>query len=117
MPENDLKQLAKAVKNKDINKLKSNPIFILQFLFSFIILLFCIVSLLLRRFKDNETILWSIMMGILGTYTPTSHLNDSKQATSQTQSTNPIPTLTMRDKKNNDDNSALQTSSVDYYSV
>jgi hypothetical protein len=102
---NDIKQLVKAVKNKDTKKLKANPIFIIQLIFSSVLLAFCLIALFTRRFKDNETILWSVITGILGTYAPTSHINEPKPAALP-----PVPNLNTREKSED-------YGSVDYYSV
>lgn len=111
---NDIKQLVKAVKEKDTKKLKANPIFIIQLIFSSVLMVFCLIALFARRFRDNETILWSVITGILGTYAPTSHINEPKQpqsppSSSSTDTSIPtMPNLNMREMEDN---------SVDYYSV
>ena len=95
-------KLAKTIKEKDTKKLKANPLFITQFLFSFLTLLFCMGALITRRFKDNETILWSILWGILGTYVPTAHMNDKKDAGTSTN-TGAVPAVPgLRRKKDNE---------------
>jgi hypothetical protein len=111
MPASDIKQLVKAVKDKDTKKLKANPIFIIQLIFSSVLMAFCLIALFTRRFKDNETILWSVITGILGTYAPTSHINDPKPPAGINTSIPPVPMLGMREKEEEYDES------VDYYSA
>lgn len=89
MADTDIKKLYEAAKAKDGKKIKANPIFLTQFLFSFLTLIFCMGALVSRRFKDNETILWSLLWGILGTYCPTAHM-DNKPATPATPAVPPL---------------------------
>lgn len=113
MADTDIKKLYEAAKAKDSKKLKANPIFLTQFFFSFITLVFCMGALISRRFKDNETILWSLLWGILGTYCPTAHM-DNKPAPAPSSAP---PPLTRERENNNDQDYDMASSNSSINSV
>jgi hypothetical protein len=93
----DLTEIGEAVKTKNVKAIKSNPKFVVQTAVSLLILTACIVMLFYDKFKDQQTILWSTISGILSSYVPTAGFDKPHPPTPQPIPE--IPTLRERGKK------------------
>lgn len=73
----DYSEIITTTKTKNLNSIKSNPAFIAQTFICIAVLISCLIMLNKSSYKDQSTILWSVISSIIGAYTPTASFKNS----------------------------------------